>query len=237
MKKSPSASLTTSLLLGVALAASGLVACEETSDIEQAAQALEEPADSASPDASATPGKGARDGKRGMRGGKGFHGPKDHSWLFDRFDEDGDGKVAFEDLPEHKQEWLKQADANNDDFLTKDELTQHHEQRRAEFMKEADTNGDGEISDEEHAAMRAKMHEKRFAEDDTNNDGFLTEDEVDARKWKHLSRADANADDKLTLEEIQQAIEDGTLKPPPHKGRGGKGRRGPHGPPPPPPAE
>jgi Ca2+-binding EF-hand superfamily protein len=230
--KTPNANQTLKLLLASALATAGVIACEHSleGNPDQIAQGVTEAnaANSAQPDARRGP-HGAKDGwKRGPRRsgfGPGHRGPKDPSWLFKRFDEDQDGQVALADLPELKREWLSKADANGDGSLTPDEMQAHHEQRRAQFMKDIDTNGDGEISDAEQIAFRTKMQEKRFAESDENGDGLLTENEVHEFRWSHLIQADANEDGKLTLDEIKTAVENGTLKPPPHRGPG-KGRRG-----------
>ena len=137
--------------------------------------------------------------------------------LFQRFDKDGDGKIALQDLPDRLREKLASADTNKDGQLTREELKNAWQQRHAEMTKEFDTNGDGVVSDQERAQARAKFWQEHFPKLDKNNDGFLTADEVPTRMWEHIKVADANNDAKLTLAEIQQAILSGKLLPP-HRG-------------------
>jgi Ca2+-binding EF-hand superfamily protein len=133
--------------------------------------------------------------------------------LFERFDQDGDGKIALKDLPERPRERLSKADTNNDGQVTREELTKAWEQRAAEMKKKVDTNGDGVVSDQERAAARAKFWQERFPKLDKNQDKSLTVDEVPARLWDHIKVADANNDGKITLTEIDQAVASGKLQP------------------------
>ncbi len=215
---------TFTMVVAGALATTGLFACNAPPDGEGDSVTQSLSADpSAALDPSARPLRGGPrvpGGKPGGRGagfgpGSGHHGPQDPGWLFDRFDSDGDGKVALAQLPEFKREWLASADTDGDSMLTREEMKAHHDQRRARFLAEADTDSDGAISDAEHAAFRAKQHARRFSDRDANGDGFLTQDEVpDARRWEHMSTADANQDGQLSLEEIQSAVASGRLQPP-----------------------
>ena len=172
------------------------------------------------------PGPGGPGGRHGKQGRPGQGGPKDPTQLFSRFDQDGDGKVALSELPPRAQERIAGADTNQDGVLTLDEFKAHHEARRAQWKQAADTDGDGTVSEAELRAMRSKRHQERFAADDKNGDGFLTENEVFPFRWQHLVAADANQDGKLTQKEIQAAIENGKLSPPPHRGHRGQGPAG-----------
>ena len=133
--------------------------------------------------------------------------------LFQRFDKDGDGKIALRDLPERLRERLTPADTDKDGKLTRDEVTKVWQAAAAEMKKKIDTNGDGVISDEERAKARAAFWDKRFAELDQNKDGALTSNEVPARMWDHIKVADANADGRVTRAEIDAALASGKLRP------------------------
>ncbi|MFK7881280.1 EF-hand domain-containing protein [Roseobacter sp.] len=71
-----------------------------------------------------------------------------------------------------------------------------------------DTNADGQITMEEMQSQRTG----RFASADTDGDGFLTQDELEAaaserakeRAGKMIERHDANADGKLSAEELER---------------------------------
>jgi Ca2+-binding EF-hand superfamily protein len=132
--------------------------------------------------------------------------------LFQRFDKDGDGKIALKDLPGRLRERLGSADTNNDGQLTRDEIVKAWQAKAAEMKKRIDTNGDGVISEDERAKARAAYWDKRFAELDTNKDGALTADEVPARMWERIKVADSNGDNKITRAEIDAALASGKLK-------------------------
>lgn len=77
-------------------------------------------------------------------------------------------------------------------------------------FEELDINGDGEVT---RAEMEANG-KARFAAADTDGDGFLTPQELEAkaedRAKRHIgllmSRADANQDGKLSLDEMKNAM-------------------------------
>jgi Ca2+-binding EF-hand superfamily protein len=139
--------------------------------------------------------------------------------LFQRFDKDGDGKIALKDLPDRLRERLTRADSNNDGQVTRDEIAKAWQTAAAEMKKKVDTNGDGVISDAERAKARAAFWDKRFSELDKNKDGALTADEVPPRMWDHIKVADSNNDNKVTRAEIDAALVSGKLKPM-HPGHG-----------------
>lgn len=110
---------------------------------------------------------------------------------FDRFDKDGDGKVAVAELDERHREFVAKADKDGDGFVTEAEMTAMHEARRAEFeaRRFPDANNNGSVDRREYEdAARA-----RFAELDANGDGLLSKDEMpdhSRRKRHHHDDAD-----------------------------------------------
>ncbi len=157
------------------------------------------------------------EGQRGEARGAGAKERLDR--LFQRFDKDGDGKIALKDLPDRLRERLTRADSNNDGQLTRDEIVKAWQTAAAEMKKKIDTNGDGVISDAERAKARGAFWDKRFSELDKNKDGALSADEVPARMWERIKVADSNNDNKVTRAEIDAALASGKLKPM-HPGHG-----------------
>jgi hypothetical protein len=231
----------TRLVAHVALVASflafGAVACGSAVDAEPGAQSPEAEV-GAQTQAASAPAPSATVSGDEERGGQ--HGGRHHGGgLFKHFDTDGDGKVALADLPAPLQARLKDADANADGVLTRDEMEAARAARHAKMEAELDTNGDGVVSADERKAGRAKFEEmwtKRLdtnrdgvvspderkaahekfremwiARHDTNHDGALSADEVGPGMWKHLSAADANKDGRV------DAAEMATLPEPAHR--------------------
>lgn len=102
---------------------------------------------------------------------------------FSRFDEDGDGKVAVDEIDAHHKEFIAKADADGDGFITKDEMDAMHKTRRAEMKARRfpDANGDSKVDRREFEdAARS-----RFDELDANGDGLLTEDEMEKHHRGH----------------------------------------------------
>jgi Ca2+-binding EF-hand superfamily protein len=151
------------------------------------------------------------EGQRGEARGPGAKERLDR--LFQRFDKDGDGKIALKDLPDRLRERLTRADSNNDGQVTRDEITKAWQTAAAEMKKKIDTNGDGVISDAERAKARAAFWDKRFSELDKNRDGALSASEAPARMWDRIKVADSNNDSKVTRAEIDAALASGKLKP------------------------
>ena len=117
------------------------------------------------------------------------HGPtpataRVYQHLLDRFDANRDGLVQTAELPPLVQRRLGPADADHDGLITPEELHAYGVERRA----------------------------ARFARADNNADGKLQPTEVGAARWEYLKVADANADGRVTLDEIEHAVASGTLR-------------------------
>ena len=96
-------------------------------------------------------------------------------------------------------------DENDDGLLTEDEVPE----RIWEHLSPADADGDGAVSPDELAALVSEHHEHPrgpFAAFDANNDGLLTEDEVPEQVWARLSPADADSDGAVSPEEIAALV-------------------------------
>jgi Ca2+-binding EF-hand superfamily protein len=94
-------------------------------------------------------------------------------------------------------------DANEDGFVTQDEMSAHQAKRIAQ----KDTNGDGALSkDEMRNAMMARM-EKRldhmFGRMDKNNDGMVDADEMSQRRMHMFDKVDGNGDGKISRDEAE----------------------------------
>lgn len=107
-------------------------------------------------------------------GGAAFAGPGN----FSKADKDGDGRVSVEEIDERRREFLGEADADKDGFITEEEIKAMHESKRAEMkakrFPDADKNGYVDRREFEEAARA------RFAELDKNGDGRLSEEEARA---------------------------------------------------------
>jgi len=143
------------------------------------------------------------------------------------FDRNGDGKVTEQErretMRDHLAERFVEQDKNRDGALTETEVGKEH----FLHMKSADSNSDSKVTLEELLAAfeQGKLHpahrgaqqtamkaraQQRFNAGDKNHDGFLTESEVPQR-WAHLKVADANADNKVTFDELTDAFRAGKL--------------------------
>lgn len=112
-------------------------------------------------------------GKRGERG--------DRMW--DKLDEDGDGKIAIADVGNRAADRLSAADADNDGYVTRDEMKAAHEARRAERQANRfpDADGDGVVTVVEYQ----NAAQERFRKLDANSDGVLSEDEMKTGQRGH----------------------------------------------------
>jgi Ca2+-binding EF-hand superfamily protein len=97
-------------------------------------------------------------------------------------------------------------DANKDGRLTQDELPA----QVAERIMEADADGDGAVTKEELEQARQKLGDRfldrLFERFDANADGKLTPDEVPPRLADRLMKADADGDGGVTKDELRAAL-------------------------------
>ncbi|MEZ5895007.1 MAG: hypothetical protein R3C51_01280 [Parvularculaceae bacterium] len=95
---------------------------------------------------------------------------------FSRFDADGDGKVAVSELDEKHKAFIEKADADNDGYITQDEMKTLRDERRSERQARRfpDANGDGAVDWSEYEASA----KERFDKLDADGDGSLSQDEM-----------------------------------------------------------
>jgi len=137
---------------------------------------------------------------KGRPGGPGKGGPgKPGARLLERADENGDGKLSQDEVPERAWERLSKLDADEDGAVTREEL--------AKGMKNRPNSGPG--------GGRGAFFERA----DENGDGKLSQDEVPERAWERLSRLDEDGDGAVTREEAAEGMKGGG---PGRAGRGGR---------------
>src|SRR5690606_3480787 len=142
-------------------------------------------------------------------------------------DKTGDGSVTEAEVGSQRWQRLKNADANNDNKVSKDEIKAHFKAMRGERFKKADKNGDGFLTEAEVGSQRwqrlknadanndnkvskdeIKAHFKamrgdRFKKPDTIATRRSTDPEVGSQRWQRLKNADANNDNKVSKDEIK----------------------------------
>ena len=110
--------------------------------------------------------------------------------IFDRVDENGDGVISQDEVPEGVWDHLVEFTGDENGEITPEEVTAAIEDR---FEEAADK-------------WRNHHHHPRlnrlFNRVDANEDEFISEDEVPQRLWERLSQADANEDGQVSMEEL-----------------------------------
>jgi Ca2+-binding EF-hand superfamily protein len=98
--------------------------------------------------------------------------------VFQRLDQNGDGKLELSELPVALRHTLAAADRDGDGAISSDEFVGHHNARLLARLRRADANGDG----------------------------ALEPDEVGPLRWARLQAADADHDGKVTFAELRRAF-------------------------------
>jgi len=110
---------------------------------------------------------------------------------FAQKDQNGDGSLSKNEVPNMPAEVFAKLDTNNNGSLTPDEL-------KAGFGKHMGHRGWGRHGGRGHFA------DKMFERVDQNNDGRITRDELRASADQHFAKMDKNNDGSVTREEIEQ---------------------------------
>lgn len=99
-------------------------------------------------------------------------------------------------------------DENNDGVITADELPDDLPERMAERFERADADGNGEVTLQEARAFMRVRFDERFEEADTDDSGSLSREEMIARATERANEAfdrlDADEDGSVTKEEIRE---------------------------------
>lgn len=127
-------------------------------------------------------------------------------------------------------------DKNDDGTISQDEMTAvFGSTDGASKFSAADTDGDGKVTAAElktamekagQENMQSKMSEDLFTKLDSNSDNSISKDEMTAvfgstDGASKFSAADTNGDGKVTLDELQAAMEKAGPPPPPPSGASG----------------
>lgn len=112
---------------------------------------------------------------RGMLTIRGHHNRGD---LFARLDANGDGALSSDEVPEGLWDRMLEADADASDSITKEELQAYRD------------------------AQRVAAVEAFFEQLDSDASGTITSTDVSRLIWRFLSRADADNDGEVTIDEL-----------------------------------
>ncbi len=98
--------------------------------------------------------------------------------MFERHDENKDGKVTKEEMSQKGEKLFELLDLDKDGAITLKEAREGHqkmrEKRKAEMMMKVDTNSDGQVSEAEFTDYTLK----KFKKADANGDGNLSMEEM-----------------------------------------------------------
>ena len=139
---------------------------------------------------------------------------------FEKMDTDGNAVVTRAEFEnhiqqrrmDHKDAIYKEVDENADGQVSRDEFLSF-KQKRAEYrFQKMDKNKDGFVSADEFVTKKHRRHGKKashggkkhiFSRIDVNKDEQLTQDENITAWTKWFRRIDVNADQIVTLQEVQ----------------------------------
>ena len=118
--------------------------------------------------------------------------------LFDRFDVNTNGKIAYQDLPERWAQRLKHLDQNRDGFLARTEL-KPPAVRRSQKTR-----------DSGNRSQKLEKFSRIFNRMDENQDGILTKDEVPEDRLRQFNRSlvsrDQGGNNGLTKSQFVEAM-------------------------------
>ena len=141
--------------------------------------------------------------------------------LIERFDKDGDGKLAVSEMPERMQKRMKKSDTDADGFVSAEELKTTLEKRGSKGKGDR-----GEGKQGRKVADPAKLIERL----DKDGDGKISLEEAPEKMKKRLVRIDANEDGFVELSELKMAAEKKQSKAGNREKKGGKqGKKGKQG--------
>ncbi len=138
----------------------------------------------------------------------------DPNAMFERLDQNGDGVLTSEEVPQERQRFfdlmMGRGDKNQDGKLTKEEFT----------ASLSDRGGSGRAG----GGRRPFDAERMFERFDSNGDGEITPDEIPQRVQR-MMQLDRNGDGVLTREELSQGPPGGGFGGGPGMAPGGPGAR------------
>jgi len=103
--------------------------------------------------------------------------------IFEKFDQDANGSITFEEFTAFRSERFKKHDTDGDGQVTLEEFT-------------ADASAD-----------KLERRKEWFAKMDTNGDGVLTLEDGEARSRDRFAKIDSSGDGSVTLVEFTAAAE------------------------------
>lgn len=135
-------------------------------------------------------------GRMAMGGKGGPEGKGKGGEFFDRADKNKDGKLSKDEVPAEAWERMGKLDKNGDDSVSKEELAMGYRgamEGRGKGDKGRPGGGGGS--------------DAIFSSLDKNNDEKLSEEEVPAEMWAKLSKADEDADGRVSKAELEKVYQ------------------------------